>query len=176
MRRLLYGVIALSLVAAGYWGGRQNILQVLPVAAQGECQTFPQTGQTVCGLFLAYWRANGGLAQQGYPISDLFWELSAIDGKLYEVQYFERAVFERHPEHAGTPNEVLLSLLGREKLDRQYPVGLPSGETPLRVGQTVTLSGTTPNTTFHVVIDDVVERTGLPRSSGCDRVQAGRSS
>ena len=33
------------------------------------------------------------------------------------MQYFQRAVFERHPENAGKPGEVLLSLLGKFRLD-----------------------------------------------------------
>jgi hypothetical protein len=32
------------------------------------------------------------------------------------VQYFERAVFEYHPENAGTPYTVLLRLLGADEL------------------------------------------------------------
>jgi len=36
-----------------------------PVGAR-ECAAFAETGQRVCSRFLAYWRANGGLAQQGY--------------------------------------------------------------------------------------------------------------
>ena len=38
-------------------------------------------------------------------------EKSEIDGKTYTVQYFERAVFEYHPENSP-PHDVLLSLLG----------------------------------------------------------------
>src|SRR5438477_76756 len=81
-------------------------------SAQGSCRTYPETGKTVCGVFLTYWNTHGGLAQQGYPISEEFNEVSDINGQAYKVQYFERAVFEQHPEFAGTPNEVLLSLLG----------------------------------------------------------------
>ena len=33
------------------------------------------------------------------------------------MQYFERNRFELHPEFVGTPNEVLLGLLGSELLD-----------------------------------------------------------
>jgi hypothetical protein len=73
---------------------------------------FPETGYHVGGDFRTYWEQHGGLAQQGYPISEEFTEVSPLDGKLYTVQYFQRAVFERHPEHAGTPYEVLLSQLG----------------------------------------------------------------
>jgi len=97
--------------------------------AQGNSRTFPETGKTVSGTFLTYWDAHGGLAQQGYPISDPMSEQSTVDGKTYTVQYFERAVFEEHPEFAGTPNEVLLSLLGVFLYNQKYPSGA-SGQTP----------------------------------------------
>src|SRR5205823_5960432 len=74
--------------------------------------TFPETGKHLGGVFLKYWNEHGGLAQQGYPITDEFMERSDLDGKTYKVQYFQRAVFEQHPENAGTPYEVLLSQLG----------------------------------------------------------------
>jgi hypothetical protein len=35
------------------------------------------------------------------------------------VQYFQRARFEYHPEHAGTPYEVQLGLLGDQLLQQQ---------------------------------------------------------
>lgn len=85
---------------------------------------FPETKHTIGGVFRQYWEEHGGLAQQGYPISDEFTEVSAQDGKHYTVQYFQRAVFELHPENAGTPNEVLLSQLGTFKakqLTQQEP-------------------------------------------------------
>jgi hypothetical protein len=81
---------------------------------------FPETGRWVGGKFWEYWQAHGGLAQQGLPISDEFTEKSALDGKEYVVQYFERAVFELHPEYAGSPYEVLLSQLGTYRYDDQY--------------------------------------------------------
>jgi acetyl esterase/lipase len=73
---------------------------------------FEQTGHRLGGWFLDYWQAHGGVAQQGYPISDEFTEWSDLDGQPYTVQYFERAVFELHPENVGTPYGVLLSRLG----------------------------------------------------------------
>jgi hypothetical protein len=73
---------------------------------------FPQTHHTLGGVFRTYWEAHGGLMQQGYPLSDEVTAISPLDGKPYTTQYFERAVFEYHPEHAGTPYEVLLSQLG----------------------------------------------------------------
>src|SRR5947208_6772191 len=75
--------------------------------AQVAGRTFPETGKTVRDPFLAYWTTHGGLAQQGYPLSDELVAPSPTDGKPYAVQYFERAVFEYHPETA--PNSVLLS-------------------------------------------------------------------
>ena len=96
-----------------------------PAAAQPGCQTFPQTGQTVCGKFLTYWNEHGGLAQQGYPISGEFREVSDLDHKPYTVQYFERAVFEHHPENQP-PYDVLLAQLGTYRSQQKYPNGIPA--------------------------------------------------
>jgi len=100
---------------------------LLPAAglAQSSSRTFPETGKTVSGRFLDYWNTHGGLAQQGYPISDPMQEKSDTDGKTYTVQYFERAVFEAHPENAA-PNDVLLSLLGNFLYKQKYPNGAPN--------------------------------------------------
>jgi plastocyanin/methionine-rich copper-binding protein CopC len=94
-------------------------------AASQDCNTFNETGQTVCGRFLEYWNTHGGLAQQGFPISGELQEKSDTDGKTYTVQYFERAVFEKHPENAA-PNDVLLSLLGTFLYKQKYPDGAPN--------------------------------------------------
>src|SRR4051812_7538741 len=94
-------------------------------SAQGTSRTFTETGKTVSGRFLEYWNANGGLAQQGYPITDQRQEKSDTDGKTYTVQYFERAVFELHPENKA-PNDVLLSLLGNFLYKEKYPSGAPN--------------------------------------------------
>jgi len=81
---------------------------------------FKETGKRVGGPFLAYWQSHGGLAQQGYPISDEFQAISPLDGKQYTIQYFQRAVFELHPENKGTPYEVLLSQLGTLRFRDRY--------------------------------------------------------
>ncbi len=88
---------------------------------------FTQTGKRLGGKFLAYWNSHGGLAQQGYPISDEFMERSDLNGKTYRVQYFERAVFEMHPENAGTPYEVLLSQLGKFRYSAKYGASTNTG-------------------------------------------------
>ncbi len=80
---------------------------------------FAQTGYDLGGSFLAYWRNHGGLAVFGYPISQEIQERNPTDGTTYTVQYFERNRFEYHPEHAGTPYDVQLGLLGRDLLATQ---------------------------------------------------------
>ena len=91
-------------------------------------RTFPETAQTVSGIFLDYWDGHGGLAQQGFPISQVITEVSPLDGKEYAVQYFERAVFEWHPEQQP-PYNVLLSQLGTFRYRQNYPQGAP-GQQP----------------------------------------------
>ncbi len=103
-------------------------LPLAPASAQSNSRTFPQTGHTVKGRFLDYWQSHGGVAQQGYPISEQMQEKSDTDGKNYTVQYFERALFELHPENAA-PNDVLLSLLGDFRYKERYPNGA-AGQQP----------------------------------------------
>jgi hypothetical protein len=97
---------------------------------------YPQTGKRLGGRFKQYWEQNGGLPQQGYPISDEFTEISALNNKPYRVQYFERAVFEYHPENKP-PYDVLLSQLGTFRYRETYliptPVGTPIGGVPTAV-------------------------------------------
>jgi hypothetical protein len=71
---------------------------------------FPSAGHVVKDKFLTFWSDNGDLPIFGYPISEEF-----IENGL-RVQYFERTVFEYHPEYAGTKDEVQLSLLGSERV------------------------------------------------------------
>lgn len=98
---------------------------------QSGCRTFGQTGKTVCGKFLTYWQNNGGLQQFGFPLSAEFIETSDLNGKQYTVQYFERAVFEMHPENQP-PYDVLLSQLGTFRFRQKYPNGEPgSAPTPV---------------------------------------------
>ena len=93
---------------------------------------FPETGHNVGGKFLSYWQSHGGLAQQGYPISEEFTEVSDLDGKSYTVQYFERAVFELHPENAA-PFDVLLSQLGTFRYRAKYSAAQPAPIIPTPV-------------------------------------------
>ena len=99
-------------------------------AVPAAAHTFPETGQTVSGDFWTYWQQNGGLAQFGYPISGELSQVSQLNGKTYIMQYFERAVFERHPENAGTPFAVLLSQLGTYRYRAQYGAAGAPGQQP----------------------------------------------
>ncbi len=108
-----------SMVADIIVGGLTN-----STSLERASNTFPETGKTARGKFLAYWNAHGGLTQQGYPISEELAEKNDTDGKIYTVQYFERAVFEQHPENPA-PNDVLLSLLGNFLYKQKYPNGAP---------------------------------------------------
>jgi hypothetical protein len=78
---------------------------------------FRETGHYLGGEFLKYWKARGGLASYGFPISEELREVNQADGKEYTVQYFERARLEYHPEYQGTEYVVLLGLMGWETLN-----------------------------------------------------------
>jgi hypothetical protein len=83
------------------------------------CTFFVETGHRTCAGFRAFWRAHGlelgdpgvtdreALALFGYPISEEF--VDPATGLL--TQYFERAVFEHHPQDPR-PSAVLLRRLG----------------------------------------------------------------
>jgi hypothetical protein len=92
----------------------------MPKPSDSSIRYFPETGHTLAAPLRAYWEGNGGLPVFGYPLSEAFEERSATDGKIYLVQYFERNRLEYHPEHKGTPNEVLLGLLGVQEYARRY--------------------------------------------------------
>jgi hypothetical protein len=91
-----------------------------PAAPQAGGDYFAETGHNVDARFFAYWLHNGGLEQFGFPLTELF-EQRLEDGEVYQVQYFERARFEHHLEHAGTPYAVLLGQFGRRILSESTP-------------------------------------------------------
>jgi hypothetical protein len=121
MRRLLPLGALLMVMGALY-------LPQAPAPAQGatNCQTFAQTQHNICGAFLTYWQNHGGLAQQGYPLTEELTAVSDLDGKSYRMQVFERAVFEAHPENPA-PNDILLSQLGTARYKQKYASGAPNG-------------------------------------------------
>ncbi|MEO8288662.1 MAG: alpha/beta hydrolase [Chloroflexota bacterium] len=122
MRSRTVRIILLLLMVMGF-----GLVGPQKSEAQVSCSTFEETGQEVCYDFLQYWLDHGKLAQQGYPITGRIQERSETDGQVYLVQYFERAVFELHPENEA-PNNVLLSLLGTFRYKEKYPDGAPGQE------------------------------------------------
>jgi hypothetical protein len=112
-------------VLLGQFGRRIHGGADAPAAQIVGALYFPQTGHNLSDItadrrtvvnFGRYWENNGGLAQFGYPITEIIEERLG-DGRVYLVQYFERARFEYHPENAGTPYEVLLGQFGRTILE-----------------------------------------------------------
>ncbi len=110
---------ALSLPDAG-----RSLSSAVPPQETPDSTYFPQTHHSLSGIFKQYWETHGGLSQQGYPLTEAFPQLSDTDGRVYETQYFERAVFEYHPDNPP-PNNVLLSLLGDVQYNEKYPNGAP---------------------------------------------------
>jgi subtilisin family serine protease len=99
-------------------------------ASTAERLFFRETRHTLSGGFRIFWEEHGGVPIFGFPISEEFRELNLADGRTYTVQYFERARFEYHPEHRGTPFEVQLGLLGRLLTDgRAFPPLPPQPDT-----------------------------------------------
>jgi hypothetical protein len=116
--------------------------QAYPKSGQQEgCRYFPETNQSVCGNILRAWRASGleidgksgkteaeNTALFGLPLSPLVTERQA-DGKERQIQWFERARFELHPENQA-PYDVLLGLLGNEIRDGGVPATPPPAAAP----------------------------------------------
>ena len=105
------------LTLLGHWtAGEKNDPAFDPVEAENpqpdpSARYYSETGHYLQAPFIDHWDTYGGLPVFGYPISEPLFE----DGLL--VQYFERARFEHHPEHAGTRYEILLGHLGRERAE-----------------------------------------------------------
>jgi sugar lactone lactonase YvrE len=83
---------------------------------------FSETGHNLRFQFLHYWLQNGGLERFGYPISEEHYEVDPETGKLFIMQWFERARFEYHPENNGTPYVILLGLLGNQLKTPKTPL------------------------------------------------------
>jgi hypothetical protein len=91
-----------------------------------DCWTFPETGKTLCGLFLAYWRAYGGLSRFGLPLSD---RLMLQDGTGEATQYFERAIFKPRAS-SYDPGPIGLAPLGANRLYNDYRRYSPEAPLP----------------------------------------------
>lgn len=126
MQRLRSTIIGVLMLTIGITIGSTAKPTAPAAQAQAGCRTFTETHKIVCGRFLDYWNAHGALAQQGLPLTGEFTEVSDTNGQAYIVQYFERAVFEKHPENPA-PYDVLLSQLGTFRFQQKYSGVDPSG-------------------------------------------------
>jgi hypothetical protein len=103
MKRVL--ILTLAFLSASL------VVPAAPVVADDEVGSdsvyFDVTGHYVSDDFLEFWREYGGIQTFGYPITPVFQQ----DG--LSVQYFERHVFEYHPDNSDD-YQVLLRRLGVE--------------------------------------------------------------
>ena len=111
-----------------------------PKSSDTGCKVFAQTGHAVCGRFLTMWQRYGlsldgkkgiseseSLALFGLPLSGVMTERLS-DANEYQVQWFERARFELHPQNSD-PYDVLFGLLGNEM--RDYVPVTPLNDAPI---------------------------------------------
>lgn len=102
-----------------------------PKANPSQPHFFPETGHAIAQEFWSFWSNHGlefdgrrgvstveAIALFGMPISPPQDERNVADGRIYKVQWFERARFEWHPENPE-PGRVLLGLLGGELHGRE---------------------------------------------------------
>jgi len=113
-------VMLLALALAGC--GARYPAEYLPDDPSPSLRCFTATGHTVGGNFLRYFEAIGGVESLGYPISQ------PLEQEGRQVQYFEYARLEDHPDNPGRP-VVKLSMLG-ERLGRRTPPLSPSRVPP----------------------------------------------
>ncbi len=75
----------------------------------------PETGHSVSGIMLDYWRANGASSVYGNPISEAF-----VNSNGFLSQAFERGIFQFNPDWTLTDNPTvrLMPVSRLELLDR----------------------------------------------------------
>lgn len=100
--------------------------RTFPTADPGAAHYMPETGHAIAPEFWEFWSGHGldfgdegtsfreSLALFGYPLSEPMIETNA-DNDTVLTQYFERAVFEFHPDNPAD-YRVLLRRLGEEEM------------------------------------------------------------
>ena len=113
-----------------------------------NCQTF--NGFQVCGYFLEYYLQHGGPAVFGFPVSDV------LIFDLHQMQYFEFARFEWHPQNGDYTLPLKLGELGHEYfLQQRYdPIRL----LPVQNSEVATIqeTNTTKMTVYAFMAEPVV--------------------
>lgn len=111
--------------------------------AYSPVQRVVTTDYPVQEPLLSFWQ-QGGVALFGYPISPALTEQNPDDGKVYTVQYFERARLEYHPEAA---QPVQPGRLGVERL--AHLTGTVDDTLPPAIGALAAPFLPGPDTTCH---------------------------
>ncbi len=113
----------------------------------------PETGHSVSGIMLDYWRANGASSVYGNPISEVF-----VASNGYYSQAFERGIFQFNPDWTLTDNPTVRlmpvirpDLLDRTsstradgrrtRADRRLSAWTPGSEQQARIDEVTTLGG-----------------------------------
>jgi peptide/nickel transport system substrate-binding protein len=90
-------------------------LHMQPTTALARSRVLGPLNIIVEGRFLDIWESQrperDSVYLNGYPITARRPEISTDDGKTYDMQWFERARYEAHPENKA-PYDVLLGRLG----------------------------------------------------------------
>jgi len=105
-------------VVLGRLGAIMHPLQAAAKPRQ-DALFFRQTGHNLSATFRKFWNDNVGLPVFGYPTTEVLRERNPADGKVYHVQYFERARFELSLEYPGNVDKVQLGRLGAELYKRR---------------------------------------------------------
>jgi hypothetical protein len=119
LRSIVRLILSLSLLPA--------FVTMSSAHAQTDQRCFPETNQCIAGRIREFWEQNGALSVFGFPITPQHEE--RIEGKPFQVQWFERNRLELHPENAR-PYDVLLGRLGADRLAQQArdPFTFPKSE------------------------------------------------
>jgi uncharacterized protein YkwD len=115
--------VVMGLLGVELTQGR-SFVKAQPFTSTANNMYVKETGHALGGLFLTFWKQNGGLSLFGYPLSETILE----DGRT--VQWFERARFEYYPELIKAGRPVQLTLLGSRALDKERQVSQPQTPAP----------------------------------------------
>jgi hypothetical protein len=96
-------------------------------ASGAKAEFFPQTGHSISGAFLSFWRKNGDLAILGLPLSEAYEDKESG----LKVQVFERAVVEGKGTESMTTRPLAAELAAAAGLlaDPAFLPAPPAGGT-----------------------------------------------
>jgi lipoprotein-anchoring transpeptidase ErfK/SrfK len=168
LTRALIAVLALTLLAPGFPGTAPSVATASSLAEQlgldpdyippemGQSLLdvyVAETGHSVRGYMLDYWRANGAASVYGNPISEPF---GASNG-LYS-QAFERGIFQFSPHWMWTDDPaVRLMPIGKQEVREDRLSTRTDGR---RTGADRRTSAWTPGTESTVRVNDVTNEGG----------------